>query len=211
MRKWIFFDLGSTLINEEKAYEAFVNRCQQALDEAGCFISREELFQTMIEAAHGGQDPITTMWQYYAPEHCVRPRWNHDAEELYDGVKELLEILSAQYRLGIIANQGKNLENRLENLKILSYFSIVIASAEVGVAKPDKTIFELALERAGISPSEAIYVGDRVDNDMIPAKQLGMQTVRILQGFGQYTPEDQFYPSDFSVLQLSDIAEILKN
>ena len=47
---------------------------------------------------------------------------------------------------------------------ILKYFNLVVASAEEGVAKPDKRIFEIALERAGCAPEEAFMIGDRIDN-----------------------------------------------
>ena len=58
---------------------------------------------------------------------------------------------------------------------------IVIASAEEGVSKPDRRIFEIALERSGCKPENAVMIGDRIDNDIVPAKQLGMKTIWIKQ------------------------------
>ncbi|MBR4040277.1 MAG: HAD-IA family hydrolase, partial [Clostridia bacterium] len=57
------------------------------------------------------------------------------------------------------------------------YIDIVVASAEEGVAKPDKRIFEIALERADCKRSEAAMIGDRLDNDIVPANELGMYTI----------------------------------
>ncbi|RRD32567.1 HAD family hydrolase [Streptococcus minor] len=60
-----------------------------------------------------------------------------------------------------------------------------------------------------IEPSRSIYIGDRVDNDMVPAKKLGMKTIRMKQGLGQYSPEDRFYPSDWQVASIQELLEIV--
>lgn len=54
------------------------------------------------------------------------------------------------------------------------------------MAKPDLRIFQIALDRANCNPEEAGMVGDRIDNDIIPANKIGMKTVWIKQGFGKY-------------------------
>ena len=86
----------------------------------------------------------------------------------------------------------------------------MIASAEEGVAKPDPRLFEIALERASCLPSQAVMIGDRIDNDIIPAKRLGMKTIWIKQGFGQYwqVSKDE-ERADAVVNNLSDICRIL--
>ena len=48
-------------------------------------------------------------------------------------------------------------------------------------------------------------MGDRVDNDMIPAKKVGMKTIRVKQGMGQYHQDDKDYPSDLIVTSISDL------
>ena len=90
------------------------------------------------------------------------------------------------YSLGIIANQSKGLDDRLKDFGIFCYFDMVVASDEIGVYKPDCKIFTHALESANCSPSCAIMVGDRLDNDIIPAKSLGMQTVWVRNGLARY-------------------------
>jgi FMN phosphatase YigB (HAD superfamily) len=52
------------------------------------------------------------------------------------------------------------------------------------VDKPDPALFRRALDRAGCAPEDAVMIGDRTDNDVAPAKSLGMQTVLIRQGYG---------------------------
>ena len=64
------------------------------------------------------------------------------------------------------------------------YICLTVSSAEAGIAKPDPTIFRLALEQANCAAENAVMIGDRLDNDIIPAKQLGMHTIWVKQGFG---------------------------
>ena len=51
------------------------------------------------------------------------------------------------------------------------------------VKAPDPEIFKLALERAGCALSEAVMIGDRLDNDIRPARLRGWKTIRVAQGF----------------------------
>ena len=90
------------------------------------------------------------------------------------------------YRLGIVANQPLGSEARLAGFGLRDCFEVICASDEEGVAKPDPEIFRRAITRAGCNPAESVMIGDRTDNDIAPAKALGMQTVLIRQGYGGY-------------------------
>lgn len=92
--------------------------------------------------------------------------------------------LEVARQLGVIANQSLGTSERLENLGVRKYLDLIIASAEEGVSKPDRHIFEIALERSSCKPENAVMIGDRIDNDIVPAKQLGMKTIWVKQGFG---------------------------
>ena len=98
----------------------------------------------------------------------------------------LSALVAKGYKLGIIANQKPGTAERLESWGLHQYFDVIAASAELGYAKPDKEIFEKALELAGCTAEESVMVGDRLDNDMIPAKAIGMETVWIKNGLAQY-------------------------
>ena len=131
-------------------------------------------------------------------------------EVLYKDAEECLKNLSSKYKIGVIANQSLGTADRLEQFGILKYIDLVVASAEEGVAKPNKEIFEIALNRAGCKPEHAIMIGDRIDNDIVPAKKLGMKTIWVKQGFGKYwniTSEEE--KSDYAVANLTEISDIL--
>lgn len=103
---------------------------------------------------------------------------------MYPEAKGCLERLKGKYKLGIIANQPVGTAERLRDFGILEDIDLVVSSAEEGVAKPDLRIFQLALERAGCEGRNAVMVGDRLDNDIAPAKRAEMKTVWVRQGFG---------------------------
>lgn len=88
------------------------------------------------------------------------------------------------YKIGIIANQNPGTTDRMKKYGLSEYLDLVIASAEAGIAKPDLGIFELALKRANCLLGNAVVIGDRLDNDIIPAKRVGLKIIWISQGLG---------------------------
>jgi FMN phosphatase YigB (HAD superfamily) len=69
---------------------------------------------------------------------------------------------------------------------LLRFFEVLAASAEFGAAKPDPGISEWDLNQAHCPAKAAVMLGDRPDNDIAPAKRLGMHTIRLLRGLGAY-------------------------
>ena len=174
--KWIFFDIGSTLVDESAVYEDRISEITRSYHiNINDFIAKVKL------RAQTNSKPIISVAADYGAK---IPAWRHDLEILYPDAKEVLQKLRQKYKLGIIANQDYGTEKRLVNFGIRSYIDLVIASAEEGVEKPDLRIFQLALDRADCKPEEAVMVGDRLDNDIIPANKIGMKTVWIKQGYG---------------------------
>lgn len=87
---------------------------------------------------------------------------------------------------------------------------MIIASAEEGVSKPDRRIFEIALERSSCKPENAVMIGDRINNDIVPAKQLGMKTIWVKQGFESlWNITDESEKTDIEINGLSDILKYL--
>lgn len=167
--KWIFFDLGSTLVDES---ECLKERCKVIIEQNN--LDAGEFCKKVLEYAE--KDAFAIRWA--AQDFGVAvPKWFGELERLYPDVDEILRNLSKKFKLGIIANQVAGTQKRIDNWSIGKYFDVVIASAEAGCEKPDLKIFNMALEQAKCNPSEAVMIGDRLDNDIIPAKKLGMKTV----------------------------------
>jgi len=178
--KWIFFDLGSTLVDETRVYEKRIAH----LTEQG-HVDREEFIKAVCRCAETSATPIGTAAELFGIGELLPP-WDNSLERLYPNVPEVLQYLLQKYKLGVIANQTPGTEDRLRQWEIAQYFTVIAASAEEGCAKPDPKLFQIALERAECQPHEAIMIGDRLDNDMEPAKRLGMRTIRIRQSLSSY-------------------------
>src|SRR5512139_2935467 len=84
--------------------------------------------------------------------------------------------------LGILSNFPTSLENLLRRLGLRDYFEFVIASAAVGMAKPDPRIFDLAVSRANRPRERLLYVGDHIGDDIEGAHGAGVDAVLIDRG-----------------------------
>jgi len=200
--KWLFFDVGSTLIDESRVYE---DRMKKIAELSG--ITPQQIYEHAISLYRRNKKGDLEISKQLGIE---LPKWESQYEKLYTDSENCLKRLSRNYEIGIIANQPLGTSERLENLGVRKYIDLVIASAEEGVSKPDRRIFEIALERSGCKPENAVMIGDRIDNDIVPAKQLGMKTIWIKQGFGSlWTVMDESEKADIEVNNLSDILNYL--
>jgi HAD superfamily hydrolase (TIGR01509 family) len=97
-------------------------------------------------------------------------------------VMVLRELRAAGFRLGVVANQPASAQGDLDRAGITALCDGVWLSAAVGLSKPDPAFFRLALDAWTLPPGRVAYVGDRPDNDVAPAKRLGLFTVRVHRG-----------------------------
>ena len=198
--KWIFFDMGSTLIDETLAME---HRIREVIE--GTDVTYEQFVEKKIYFAKHNKPADLETIKFYG---LTKTPWHKEDERLYPDTIECLRKFHRHYKLGIIANQSLGSKERLEKFGILEYIDVVVASAEEGVAKPDKHIFEIALERAGCEPKEAAMVGDRLDNDIVPANEIGMYTIWIKQGnWKDACPREELEQPDMVVESLSELSE----
>jgi HAD superfamily hydrolase (TIGR01549 family) len=137
-------------------------------------------------------------------------KFRKELERPFPSAAKVLERLSHYYRIGIIANQSPGTETRLESYGLRKYVDVLACSAEEGVSKPDPELYAVALKQAGCAPEEAVMVGDRIDNDIIPARSLGLHTIRILQGYGRFQPEtSEDERADWTVESLDELLSLL--
>ncbi|HKG04555.1 MAG TPA: HAD family hydrolase [Conexibacter sp.] len=99
----------------------------------------------------------------------------------FDDVAPALTALAdalPDVRLGIVTNgEGEPQRAKLAAIGLAERFPVVVASAEVGIAKPDPQIFLLACERLGVAPASAAHVGDRLDLDAQGAAAAGLRGI----------------------------------
>lgn len=201
--KWVFFDVGSTLVDETEAYD---HRVREMI--AGTNISFKEFDDTRIALARQGLDGNSAAIKHFG---LTKTPWHSEDEILYSDVHSTLAaLLQKGYRLGIIANQKFGTAERLKAWSLRQYFDVIAASAEIGYAKPDKKIFEKAFELAKCTAEESVMVGDRLDNDIIPANALGMKTVWLKSGLAKYQSAELGNGlADYQIYKLSELLSIL--
>lgn len=202
--RWIFFDVGSTLVDENQAYD---HRVREMI--AGTDITFSAFDCKRIELAKQGFDGNLEAIKYFG---LKKTPWHSEDETPFSDASETLNTLKERgYHLGIIANQVAGTAQRLDAWGLLKYFDVVATSAELGAAKPDKLIFEKAFKLAGCQPQNAVMVGDRLDNDILPAKAFGMRTVWIRRGLSVYQPIDLGKNvADWVIDDLSNLKEIFQ-
>jgi len=123
---------------------------------------------------------------------------------LFIGAVDILDYLSANYRLHIITNGFEEVQHlKLHNSGIKKYFSTVTTSEEVGLKKPHPVIFETALMKASVASTQSVMIGDSLEADIIGAQKAGMHTL-----FFNYRNEMVTAPH-FAISELSEIKKHL--
>jgi putative hydrolase of the HAD superfamily len=190
----ILFDIGGP-IDMEFAWEIAVDgaiasacglegiRVDQAMideaSEAAVAAFAPDAYVHMIETLCGG-DPRTI--------DRVRQRvramtGNLDVFQLRPDIDRLLRRLrERELRLGIVANQPQAARERLARAGIGDLFDYQGLSSLTGFSKPDPRAFQAAADALGVPAAACIMVGDRIDNDMAPAKALGMAAILLRSG-----------------------------
>lgn len=194
MIEWLFFDLGSTLLDE-------TDRVNERIEATAKLLQMETAaFRMQLKQAARTHPYVI---QRELPDGAAWASWPKRLDPLYPTAIPLLDILYKKYQLGVIANHGKD---TAERLGIAHFFKVYMVSETAGCRKPDLRIFEMALAQANCAPENAVMIGDRLDNDIYPAKKLGMKTIWIRQGFGGDTePVSEEYEPDYTVKSLGEL------
>jgi len=126
--------------------------------------------------------------------------------KLYDDVlPTLIYIHDKGIKLAIISNtifEGKLHDDDLKRLGIFGYFDFTIYSSDAGIRKPDPEIFKIALEKLKVQSNKAIFIGDRLYDDIKGAKNVGMTA--ILKEKRPFTGEEEVIP-DLVIKNISDL------
>jgi putative hydrolase of the HAD superfamily len=98
--------------------------------------------------------------------------------EMYDDVAPVLEALQRRgFVVGVISNSHRSLDAFREHFSLANVISVSVSGAEHGYMKPHRSIFDRALERAGVAAAEAMMVGDSVKHDIEGALNAGWRAV----------------------------------
>jgi len=99
---------------------------------------------------------------------------------LYDDVPAALATLKQRdLVLGLLTNMSREVEHIRSSLGLNEYFSFTVTPEDAGADKPEAAFFRCALERAGVSATEAMHVGDQYPLDIVGARSAGIRAVMI--------------------------------
>ena len=123
---------------------------------------------------------------------------------------ELIDWLNENgIRTGVISNNGwsgEALKDRIDRLLPRNRFELVLSSADYMIRKPDKRLFEIALTKAGLSPEEVWFCGDRMDADVLGAHGAGLFPVHYAGFADPSAPQDD---PGFPLLRVRDWRELI--
>jgi FMN phosphatase YigB (HAD superfamily) len=211
----VVFDVGETLVDETVEYHAWA-------DWLGV---PRHTFSAVFGAVVGAGRDHRAVFEYFRPGFDLerererrasagRPE-GYGEPDLYPDARPAMQALrDAGFLVVIAANQTARSHRILESLQLP--VDLVTTSDVWGVAKPDPRFFTKVIEvcvtlRPGLTPDRICYVGDRLDNDLGPARQAGLRTAHIRRGPWGYSADgdDLAAKADFRIRTLTELPALL--
>lgn len=158
------------------------------------------LYQSLgIELSLGAEQIDKVFWDAAAPGTVT------------DGIEAFLTFLYQNgFRTGVISNisyAGKVVEDRINGMIPANHFEFILATSEYMYRKPNRRIFELALEKAGLPAPEVWYVGDQYECDIVGARNAGIFPVWYLGAIDMKMEQDD---DVCRIMEWGELQELLK-
>ncbi|WP_391117359.1 HAD family hydrolase [Psychrobacillus sp. L3] len=137
------------------------------------------------------------------------PQKRKESPFVYEETFEVLDLLKGKYILFLITNGSPSLQNmKLEiTPELTPYFDQIIISGAFGKGKPDPSIFEHALEIAGVNKDDALMVGDNLMTDILGASKVGIKSVWINR---EKKPASKEVKATYTIANLHELFTILE-
>jgi putative hydrolase of the HAD superfamily len=212
-KKAVIFDVDGTLVDRK---DSFLRFCDYLIDRYGEEYpyegTRQALIEHMVEIDENGYGGLATfipklskVWdlplpveEFIVERNAVFGGLTTPYQELY----EVMEALKGKYKLGIITNGFSSVQRaKIDSVNITDYFDDIIVSGEEKFEKPDTRIFQLSCQRLGITPEEAVYIGDYYPNDIAGAIEANILPIWI--------SEDWVEHEEYTGIRVSRLKDIL--
>jgi putative hydrolase of the HAD superfamily len=144
----------------------------------GGFSWHQRMYRRLLDLAGTAGEPasLDTAAETILREHRLSNAWRR----IGTGVRASLERLrGAGLKLAVVSNSEGTLEQMLVEIDLRNLFDVVLDSSVVGFTKPDPRMFQLALERLGVTAAEALMVGDSPSADVDGAHAVGIRAALI--------------------------------
>ncbi|WP_182884994.1 HAD family hydrolase [Microbispora sp. H10885] len=184
MVRALVFDVGETLIDETRIWSRWADRLGVPrltfMGVLGGMAALDRSHREAFELVRPGID-VEAEIEAWRREDPAGLRENFDADDLYPDVRSGLAALrAAGYDLVVAGNQPPQAYDALVAMDLP--VDGVHTSAAWNVEKPDPAFFAKVAAVCGHEPEEILYVGDRLDNDVLPAAAAGMRTALLRRG-----------------------------
>ncbi|WP_066364501.1 HAD family hydrolase [Herbidospora mongoliensis] len=210
----VVLDVGETLIDESRIWWRWAIRLgvtpMTLMGALGAMAATNGSYRAAFELVRPDFDFAAELaaWEKDDPDGL---RENFDADDLYPDVRSSLAAMrDAGYQVVIAGNQPIQAYAQLAAMDLPN--DGIYTSAGWGVSKPDPEFFTKVLAVTGHAPEEILYVGDRVDNDVLPALAAGMKTALLRRGpWGfLHARRDDAAKADMIIDSLSELVERLR-
>ncbi len=136
----------------------------------------------------------------------------HRSENLWESVPAfvkpaLSELRGAGYQLVVVSNANGTVHKLFDRVGLSQYFDVIIDSELEGVEKPDRRIFDIALERSGAARETTVHTGDLYEIDVIGARGAGLRAVLVDESW-LYAEAD--CPRIRTIAELAGVVEALR-
>ena len=212
MIRAIFFDVGETLVDETRQWSLWADW----LD-----VPRLTFLAAFGSVLERGEDH-RRVFDYFAPgadlDQLARDReaagagYQIEVRDLYpDALPMLAKLRKQGYFIGIAGNQPEAAEAALKSCGVNA--DLVASSMGWGIKKPSVRFFERIIAETGFQPEEIAYVGDRLDNDILPAGAAGLFTIFVERGpWGiLHAQKHEIASADRKIRSLSEVCDVLPN
>jgi FMN phosphatase YigB (HAD superfamily) len=193
--KAVFFDVGETLVNEERYW----GRIARLVG-----VPRHVMWAALGATIAAGEPHRAVFGRLGVERPAAADDVVFGRDELYpDAVPCLAHLHADGFLVGVAGNHTEAIARwvRDEQLPV----DVVGSSAGWGAEKPSAAFFARVVSEAGCEPSEVAYVGDRVDNDVVPAADAGLVAVHVRRGPWGYLRREG---SERAALRVDSLAEL---
>lgn len=179
--KAILFDLDDTLLNRDRAADKMflmiLEKCYEDVDYSIKNYMHQK-FKVYDRRNYGNNDKSKVLESFFdefppkyrLPRNDIQDFWNNNFPHCFTIDQNTLNIINTikmKVKVSIITNGSTQRQMaKIVNTNLDRYFDIIIISEEVGLSKPDKRIFELALNKLNVQPEAALFVGDDIEKDI---------------------------------------------
>lgn len=179
----IFFDIGGVLLTNGWDRDSRVAAAEKFHLNWNDFEDRHELLLHAFETGKLGLEEYLDRAIFYCPRDFTREQFKAFIYSQAQPMPESLELLGRlakprRYLISALNNESRDLNAyRIEKFHLREYFDVFLSSCYLGVRKPDKGIYEQALNITQRKPDECVFVDDRALN-LECATELGMHTIQ---------------------------------